>query len=135
MAEIRIDTYYRMSHVTGPGCVLVSLRFGIMPAKGPWVTIRAAREAAIDPRMDVDAYVAEVLAGVADANSEFGRSIEVEEIEIVPDDFPTRGQVRHCAKTLTAHFQRITEPCAPPNGGPATQFGTSEATEGPPSVS
>src|SRR5437899_2030281 len=41
MAEIRTDTYYRMSHVTGPGCVLVSLRFGNKPGKGPWVTIRA----------------------------------------------------------------------------------------------
>ena len=135
MAEIRTDTYYRMSHVTGPGCVLVSLRFGTKPEKGPWVTIRAAREAPIDPSMDVDAYVAEVLDGVTDANSELGSSIEVEEIEIVPDDFPTRGQVRHCAKTLTTHFQRSTEPCAAPNGGPATRHGNSNVTEGPPSVS
>jgi len=110
MAEIRTDTYFRMSHVTGPGCVLVSLRFGRTPHKGPWVTIRAAREAPIDPRMDVDAYVAEVMDGVADANSELGSGIEVEEIEIVPDDFPTRGQVRHCAKTLAVHFKQSTEP-------------------------
>jgi hypothetical protein len=112
MAEIRTDTYFRMSHVTGPGCVLVSLRFGRTPEKGPWVTIRAAREAQIEPRMNVDAYVAEVLDGVADANSELGSGIEVEEIEIVPDDFPTRGQVRHCAKILTIHFKRSTEPVA-----------------------
>ncbi len=122
MAEIRSDTYYRLSHVTGPGCVLVSLRFGTMPAKGPWVSIRAAREAPVDPLMDVDAYVAEVLAGVADANMELGSSIEVEEIEIVPDDFPTRGQVRHCAKTLAAHFRRITEQGAPGNAGFKPRF-------------
>jgi hypothetical protein len=109
MAEIRTDTYYRLTHVTGPGCVLVSLRFGSMPAKGPWVTIRAAREAPIDPRMDVDAYVAEVLAGVADANANLGSSIEIAEIEIVPDDFPTAGQVRYCAKRLATNFHLITE--------------------------
>ena len=109
MPEIRIDTYYRMSHVTGPGCVLVSLKFGSTPDHGPWVTIRAAREAVIEPNMDVDAYVAEVIAGVADANIELGAAIEIEEIEIVPDDFPTSGQVRHCAKTLTIHYKKSTE--------------------------
>ena len=98
-----------MSHVTGPGCVLVSLKFGATPERGPWVTIRAAREAVIDPNMDVDAYVAEVIAGVADANIELGAAIEVEEIEIVPDDFPTFGQVRHCAKKLTIHYKKSTE--------------------------
>jgi len=109
MANISTATYYRMSHVTGPGCVLVSLKFGATPDRGPWVTIRAAREALIDPSMDVDAYVAEVIAGVADANNEIGSAIEVEEIEIVPDDFPTLGQVRHCAKTLTLQYKKSTE--------------------------
>jgi len=109
MSQIRVDTYYRMSHVTGPGCVLVSLKFGSAPEQGPWVTIRAAREALIEPNMDVDAYVAEVLAGVSDANNELGTSIEVGEIEIVPDDFPTAGQVRHCARTLTVHYHNNTE--------------------------
>ena len=95
--------------MTGPGCVLVSLKFGTTPDRGPWVTIRAAREAMMDPSMDVDAYVAEVIAGVADANNELGTSIEVEEIEIVPDDFPTLGQVRHCAKTLTLQYKKSIE--------------------------
>jgi hypothetical protein len=109
MAQIRTATYYRMSHATGPGCVLVSLNFGGTPKGGPSVTIRAAREAVIHPNMDVDAYVAEVIAGVADANVELGTAIEVEEIEIVPDDFPTPGQVRHCAKTLTIYYQKCTD--------------------------
>jgi len=104
MAEIRTDTYYRMSHVTGPGCVLVSLRFGITPPSGPWVTLRAARDAVVTPQLDVDAYVAEVLEGVAEANGLHGTSFGVEEIEIVPDDFPTPGQVRHCSKTLAVHY-------------------------------
>jgi len=94
--------------VTGPGCVLVSLKFGTTPDRGPWVTIRAAREAMINPSMDMDAYVAEVIAGVADANNELGSAIEIEEIEIVPNDFPTSGQVRHCAKTLTLQYIKST---------------------------
>ena len=32
-------------------------------------------------------------------------------------------------------WSRNAEPCAPPNGGPATQLGNSGVTEGPPSVS
>jgi hypothetical protein len=101
-----------MSHVTGPGCVLVSLKFGSTPEQGPWVTIRAAREALIEPNMNIDTYVAEVIAGVADANKELGTSIEIEEIEIVPDDFPTAGQVRHCARTLAIHYKKNTEQAA-----------------------
>lgn len=31
--------------------------------------------------------------------------------------------------------ETVPEPCAPPNGGPATQLGSSGVTEGPPSVS
>jgi hypothetical protein len=115
MPEISTATYHRMSHVTGPGCVLVSLRFGRMPDQGPWVTIRAAREAAIDPSMDVDAYVAEVLDGVSEANQELGSAVEVEEIEVVPDDFPRPGQVRYCAKTLARHYANSTEQAAAPN--------------------
>ena len=104
MSEIRIDTYLRMSHVTVAGCVLVSLRFGSTPSGGPWITIRAAQEAVVEPMMDVDAYVAEALEGVAEANRIHGTFLAVEEIEIVPDDFPAKGQVRHCAKVLTAHL-------------------------------
>lgn len=115
MPEISIATYYRMSHVTGPGCVLVSLRFGRMPHQGPRVTIRAAREAAIDPSMDVDAYIAEVLDGVSEANRELGVTVEVEEIEIVPDDFPRSGQVKHCAKTLVRHYMESAEQASTPN--------------------
>lgn len=116
MAEIYSDTYYRMSHVTGPGCVLVSLRFGSMPPSGPWVTIRAAREAQIEPMMDVDAYIAEVLEGIAVANQELKTNIEVQEIEIVPDDHPTRDQVRHCATTLLKYYYtNKTEPSGSAN--------------------
>ncbi len=36
---------------------------------------------------------------------------------------------------ITGNARGITEPCAAPNGGPATQLGNSGVTEGPPSVS
>ncbi|RYD61052.1 MAG: hypothetical protein EOP84_36195 [Verrucomicrobiaceae bacterium] len=92
-----------MSHITGPGCVLVSLRFGVTPPEGPLVVIRAKLEAPIKPMMNVDTYVAEALEGVAEANALHGTSFALEEIEIVPDDFPVKGQVRHCARTLTSY--------------------------------
>lgn len=91
--------------------MLVSLRFGKTPAKGPLVTVRAAREAAIGPMRDIDInrYVEEVIEGVAEANQIHGTTVELEEIEIVPDDYPTKGQVRHCAKILTVHFATQTK--------------------------
>ena len=109
MPQIWTDTYFRMSHIAGPGCVLVSLRFGKTPAKGPLVTIRAAREGTIGPMKDIDRYVEEAIEGIAEANQIHGTTVELEEIEIVPDDCPTEGQVRHCAKILTAHFTTQTK--------------------------
>jgi hypothetical protein len=41
--------------------------------------------------------VSEILAGVARANDELGISLEVEAIEVVPDDYPGRGQAEHVA--------------------------------------
>lgn len=114
MAEIHTDTYLRMSHVTGPGCVQVSLRFGTTPPDGPRVTIRAAREAILEPMMNVDDYVSEALEGVAEANRIHGTSLGLQEIEIVPDDFPTKGQVRHCAKTLATYLVQTKQSDASP---------------------
>lgn len=108
MAQAWNDTYYRMTHVTGPGCVLVSLRFGTPPPAGPYITFRAAREAMVDPMMNVDAYVAEVHEGVKEANEAHQSKVRVLEVEIVPDDHPTKGQVRHCARTLAENY--ITAP-------------------------
>jgi hypothetical protein len=103
-----------MSHVTGPGHVLVSLRFGKQPVAGPWITLRASIDAPVEPMLDVKAYVQEVLIGVADANEAHGTHLEVEEIEIVPDDAPTKGQVRYCARKLT-EFKSTGEQSTPPN--------------------
>ncbi|MBM1135050.1 hypothetical protein JO972_02130 [Verrucomicrobiaceae bacterium 5K15] len=103
METIRTDTYVRMSHVTGPGCVLVSLRFGRVPDGGPVITVRSSIAKAEKPSFDLEQYVAEVLEGVLDANRLHEANLEVEEIQIVPDDYPTRGQVRHCAEKITTY--------------------------------
>lgn len=100
MKEIRKDTYHRMTHVTGPGCVLVSLRVGVKPDTGACVTFRTARDVIVEPDFDIDKYVAEVMAGVREANNEFSGNLEIEEIEIVPDDFPREGQVKFCAYSI-----------------------------------
>ena len=92
-----------MSHITGPGSVLVSLRFGQEPEDGPLVTIRTSIAKAAKPTLDVERYVAEVLEGVSEANRVHSSHLEVEEIEVVPDDYPTEGQVRYCATKLAEH--------------------------------
>ncbi len=49
-------------------------------------------------------------------------------------DYEMSGFEVYCS---SVRFERrtITEPCAPPNGGPATRLGSLGVTEGPPSVS
>ena len=89
-----------MTHVTGPGCVKVSVRFGTTPDSGPWIIRRSAIDSDIEPQMNIEEYIEEVSQGVARGNKQFGTEFEVEEIEIIPDDFPTKGQVAHCAFKL-----------------------------------
>jgi hypothetical protein len=46
------------------------------------------------------------------------------------------SQLEGCRIRKGSYFlSKATQPCAPPNDGPATQLGNSGATEGPPSVS
>jgi hypothetical protein len=52
------------------------------------------------PIFDITSYIEEVTAGVETANSEFGGSLQVKEVEIVPDDCPSQGMVSHCAYLL-----------------------------------
>jgi len=53
------------------------------------------------------------------------------------DKNPLYGKVQTVGDMVTflEYLPRIVEPSAAPNGGPATQFGNSGVTEGPPSVS
>jgi hypothetical protein len=48
-------------------------------------------------------------------------------------DYEMSGFEVYCS-SIRLERRRNTEPCAPPNGGPATPFDNSGAAEGPPSV-
>jgi hypothetical protein len=105
--RVQQDVYYRAQHVTGPKAVLVSIKFGTTPAAGPLVVRRVAmdrEDCAV--KFDLGQYTREVLAGVARANSELGGSLEVEQIEIVPDDYPGAGQVEHVAHEIACTVLR-----------------------------
>ena len=98
ITRIQRSVFYRYQHVTGPKCVLVSVRFGKAPPNGP----RVIRLLALDRtesavQFDLANHVSEILAGVGRANSECGAFLEVEAIEVVPDDYPGKGQVEHVA--------------------------------------
>ncbi len=96
--NIQRAVYYRTQHVTGPGCVLVSIRFGTAPSDGPGVVRLLSKEATqAVVSFDLEAHVNEIMEGVAQANSELNGTLEVQQIEVVPDDFPRPGQARYAA--------------------------------------
>ncbi len=96
--KIQRSVFYRAQHVTGPSCVLVSIKFGKMPPGGP-IVLRVLSEKTIDPvpKFDVANHVAEILAGVDRANGEYDSNLEVEAVEIIPDDYPSKLQACHVA--------------------------------------
>lgn len=96
--KIQRSVFYRAQHVTGPACVLVSLKFGKMPVDGPHI-LRMLSEKMTDPipKLDVKNHVAEILAGVGRANSELKGNLEVEAVELIPDDCPSKLQAQHVA--------------------------------------
>jgi hypothetical protein len=96
--KIHKRIYYRMQHVTGPGCVLLSLCFGETPDSGPRIIRTLASDKSdIEVNFNLEKYVAEVRQGVEKANKEFGGQLQVEEIQIVPDDYPQKMQVEQAA--------------------------------------
>ncbi|RIA31617.1 hypothetical protein DFO61_2341 [Ectopseudomonas oleovorans] len=105
--EIVRSTFYRSQHVTGPACVLVSIRFGKKPENGPQIFCLLAQgkhDASV--KFDLENHVAEVLSGVAKANAECSGALEVEAIEVVPDDYPRKTQAEYVAyKIATAVLQ------------------------------
>jgi hypothetical protein len=97
-------TFYSAQHVTGPGCVLVTLRFGSTPKDGPYVTKKAPVDGEGDIQHDVVRFLKEVGEGVQRANREMNDSAEVEEVQIVADDFPVDGQVAQASYWITKHY-------------------------------
>ena len=104
MAQISKQIWHRMSHITGPTAVLVAICFGEQPKAGPTVIkTLGADQTDGTVKFDLYGYIAELLAGVARANSELGTTLQVQAIQVVPDDYPGKGQVEHVAYTLTKH--------------------------------
>lgn len=95
---IQQATYYRALHVTGPGCVLISIRFGKTPESGPHVIRLLSRnKTASAISFDLENHIREILSGVDAANNEWGGALQVEEIQAVPDDYPKKGQAEYAA--------------------------------------
>ncbi|WP_157786914.1 hypothetical protein [Herbaspirillum rubrisubalbicans] len=96
--EIDRSTFYRAQHITGPAAVLISIKFGNMPAEGPTVLRILSKQATEPtPKFDVENHLAEILAGVAQANHELDGRLEVQAVEIIPDDYPRKFQAQHIA--------------------------------------
>lgn len=96
--RIQRSVFYRYQHVTGPTCVLVSFRFGKAPPSGPaLIRLLAMDRTEAKVQFDLSNHVSEILAGVARANAELGSRLEVEAIEVVPDDYPGKGQAERAA--------------------------------------
>ncbi|HIQ41744.1 MAG TPA: hypothetical protein EYH47_03255 [Pseudomonas oleovorans] len=97
------STVYRALHVTGPACVLVSIRFGKQPENGPKIIYMLAQEKHdASVKFDLKNHIAEVLSGVAKANAEFSGNLEIEAIEVVPDDYPRKSQAEYVAYKIAA---------------------------------
>jgi hypothetical protein len=89
---------YRAAHITGPGSVLVSICFGKTPANDPAVVrLVMAGHTQVEPNFDVTRHINEVLSGVSQANEEHGGSLEVQMVQVVPDDYPQGGQAEYAA--------------------------------------
>ena len=96
--NITKNTYYRRQHVTGLGCVLVSIKFGITPEKGVLVIKRLSvnlDDAKV--KFDLELHINEVIEGVEEANVKYNGNLQVQEIEIIPNDYPMQGQAKRAA--------------------------------------
>lgn len=96
------STYYRRQHVTGSGCVLVSIRFGVTPENGVLVVKRLGlNQEDAQIRFDLERHINEVVEGVHEANLKYGGDLQVQEIEVVPNDYPQKGQAKYVAYQIT----------------------------------
>lgn len=63
--NIHESTYYRRQSVTGPGCVLVSIKFGKTPEDGVLIVKRLTlKEEDAEIQFDLNRHIEEILEGV-----------------------------------------------------------------------
>ena len=102
--NISENIYYRRQHVTGSACVLVSIKFGETPENGVLVLKRLSlnlNDAQI--QFDIERHTKEILEGVQEANNRHGGNLQVQEIEVVPNDYPKEGQARYTALQIAEY--------------------------------
>lgn len=98
------STYYRRQHVTGPGCILVSIKFGVTPENGVLVVKRLGlNQEDAQIQFDLERHIDEVIEGVKEANLRYGGDLQVQEIEVVPNDYPQQGQAKYAAYQIAEH--------------------------------
>ncbi|WP_330959647.1 hypothetical protein [Photobacterium sp. 53610] len=92
--NIQKSIHYRKSNITGSNWVLVSIKFDQTLAKGVAV-IKIITADNVDSKLnfDLNQYIGEVISGVRIANEKYGGDLEVQEIEVIPSDSPSKGQV------------------------------------------
>lgn len=107
------STYYRKQHVTGPGCVLVSIKFGVTPKGGVLVVKRLGlNQESTQIKFDIERHTNEILDGVQEANLKYAGNLQVQEIEVVPTDYPKPGQAMSAAFQIAEHVLSLSK-CMP----------------------
>ncbi|AMX03824.1 hypothetical protein A3224_15605 [Microbulbifer thermotolerans] len=54
-------------------------------------------------QFDLERHKIEILEGVQEANIKYGGDLQVQEIEIVPSDYPKEGQARFAAFKISEY--------------------------------
>lgn len=94
----RRGEFLALPHISGPCAVLVSLKFGQAPESGPVVVcLEPIGPGPKEIRFDLVRHLREIGEGVAAANVEFGGDLQITAVEVVPDDYPGRGQAQTTA--------------------------------------
>ena len=93
-----------VSYITGPSHVLLGLAFGERPAT-PVLVRQPAVGACSHGQLDEGQILAAVLAGIAAAKHETGRTLNPTEIIYVENDSPRYSLYQHCAYLIA---QRVT---------------------------
>ncbi len=102
--NISKSTYYRRQHVSGPGCILVSIKFGETPESGVLVVKRLGlNQEDSTIQFDLKMHIKEIEEGVHEANLKYGGNLQVQEIEVVPNDYPKQGQAKHAAYQIAEY--------------------------------
>ena len=62
-------------------------------------------------KFNLDNHIEEILSGVREANENYNGQLEVQEIEVVPNDYPRKGQAK-CAAYKIAEYVLAKSPRA-----------------------